>query len=72
MMSFEADDEDEAEEDPTGYHVDYAFREKELEFIERQRGNSENFLFPFGLKFNNDEDMEEGRAIVKALMTEDD
>jgi hypothetical protein len=31
----EADDEDEAEWDPTGHQVDYAFGEKELEFIEK-------------------------------------
>jgi hypothetical protein len=68
----EADDEDEAEWDPAGHQVNYAFGEKELEFIEKQWGNSENFLLSFGLKSYNDEDVEEDKAIVKALMTEDD
>ena len=43
-----------------------------MEFIEKQWGNSENFLLSFGLKSYNDEDVEEGKATVKVLMTEDD
>jgi hypothetical protein len=68
----EADDEDEAERDPTCHQFDYAFGEKELEFVEKQWGNSENFLLLFGPKSYNDEDVEEGKSTVKALMAEDD
>lgn len=65
----EEEDEDE-EWDPTGHQADYAFKHEELEFIEKQWGTSEIFLMSHGLKFYDDEDLEEGRAIVQALMAE--
>lgn len=63
-------DEDEQDWDPTGHQADYAFHHAELEFIEKHWGTSENFLASHGLKFYDDEDLEEGRAIVCALMAE--
>jgi hypothetical protein len=65
----EKDEEGEDEEwDPTGHQADYAFTHEELEFMENGWGTSENFLFSYGLKFYNDEDLEEGKAIARAMM----
>jgi hypothetical protein len=68
----EEEEEDEGGEDeewdPTGHQADYAFTQEELEFMEEGWGTSENFLLSYGLKFHNDEDLEEGRAIAQAMM----
>lgn len=66
------EDEEDDEWDPTGHQADYAFSHDELEFIEKHYGNSEHFLIIHGLKFYDNEDLEEGKAIVKAFMTEDE
>lgn len=63
-------DEEEQDWDPTGHQADYAFKHAELEFIEKHWGTSETFLVTHGLKFYDDGDLEEGRAIVRALMAE--
>ncbi|KAL2128193.1 hypothetical protein VTI74DRAFT_9529 [Chaetomium olivicolor] len=55
-----------------GHFADYNFTEEELEFIEGGWGNSESFMLSFGLKFYNDEDCEEAKVIVKALMAQED
>ena len=77
LMADESNDEEEAEDDedewdPTGHQADYAFKHNELEFIEKHWGTSENFLITHGLKFYNDDDLEEGRVIVRGFMAEDD
>lgn len=67
----EDEDEDESSEkewNPEGHFADYHFSESELEFIEGGWGNSANFMFSFGLKFYDDDDCREAKAIVRALM----
>lgn len=66
----DADEDEDDEWDPTGHQADYAFKAAELEFIEKHWGTSENFLMTHGVKFYDDEDLEEGRAIVRAFMAE--
>ena len=51
-----------------GHMADYNFSEKELVWIEQNYGNSASFLISYGLKFYNDDDCEEGKAIVKVMM----
>lgn len=54
-----------------GHMVDYLFSEKELIWIETHFGNSASFLITYGLKFYDDDDCEEGKQIVQAMMRED-
>jgi len=54
-----------------GHMADYYFSEKELLWIEENYGNSASFLITYGLKFYNDDDCEEGKWIVQAMMTDD-
>jgi hypothetical protein len=68
----EEGDEEEQEWDPTGHQADYAFKHAELDFIEKHWRTSENFLATHGLKFYDDGDLEEGGAIVRALMAQDE
>jgi len=68
------DDEDENEGEDIessleGHMADYHFTDAELEYIEKGYGNSMNFLYSYGLKFYNDDDCEEGRSILKVLMS---
>jgi len=67
----ESDPEDflrELEEDPTSHAADYHFSPKELKWVEKRYGNARNFLVSYGLKFYDDEDCQEGKTILKALM----
>ncbi|KAL2024417.1 hypothetical protein VTK56DRAFT_8228 [Thermocarpiscus australiensis] len=71
----EDDDEDEDEDEefnPEGHFADYHFTDEELDFIENGWGNSEMFMLSYGLKFYKDEDCEEAKAIVRALMADSD
>ena len=68
------DDEDEDEdEDPErsleGHFADFNFSDQELDFIEKGWGDSATFMLSYGLKFYKDEDCEEAKAIVRALMS---
>jgi len=66
----EDEDEDEdSESSLEGHMADYHFTEAELEYIEKEYGNSMNFLYSYGLKFYDDNDCEEGRSILKGLMS---
>ena len=68
----ELEDEDENEDSESsleGHMADYHFTDAELEYIKEGYGNSMNFLYSYGLKFYNDDDCEEGRSILKSLMS---
>ena len=59
----------ELEEDPASHAADYHFSEEELDFIKQGFGHSGNFLRSYGLKFYDDEDCQEGKAIIRAMLT---
>lgn len=65
------EDEEEDEHDFERHLADHHFTEEQLDFIERGYGSSMAFMHSFGLKFYNDEDCEEAKAIVEAFMTDD-
>lgn len=56
------------EEHPESHAADYHFSENELEWIEKHYDYSSNFLMAYGLKFYDDEDCREGKAILQQLM----
>lgn len=62
----------ELEADPTSHVADYHFSEKQLIWIKKYYKHSGNFLLNHGLKPFDDEDCRDGRAIVEAMMQEDD
>ena len=67
------DNEDEFDESELeGHQADYNFTERQLEWIEQNFGNSERFMISYGLKFYDDDDLEEAKAIAQALMDRDD
>ena len=77
------DDEDEEEEeedsflddleaDPMSHMADYKFSIEELDWIKKHYKHSANFLRSYGLKPFDDEDVDEGQSIVKAMMSDDD
>lgn len=55
---------------PDGHMADYHFSEEQLIWIEENYGNSASFLYSHGLKFYKDEDCEEGKEILQAIMRE--
>jgi len=70
----EDEDEDEDEDKDSessleGHMADYHFTDAELEYIKKEYGNSMNFLYSYGLKFYDNDDCEEGRLILKGLMS---
>ncbi|KAL8789939.1 MAG: hypothetical protein Q9195_006600 [Heterodermia aff. obscurata] len=72
------DDEDdgdtflrELEQDPTSHVADYHFSAEELEWIKKNYGHSGNFLFSYGLKPFEDDDCQEGKSIILALMEDE-
>lgn len=54
------------------HRADYNFSLKQLDWIEEYYGNSENFMVLHGLESNNFDDVEEAKAIVDAMMSQDD
>ncbi len=61
----------ELENDPTSHAADYHFSESELNWIKAEFGHSGHFLRCYGLKFYDDEDCREGKAIVQAMIHDD-
>ncbi|KAL8724807.1 MAG: hypothetical protein Q9181_006662 [Wetmoreana brouardii] len=59
------------EEDPSSHAADYHFSADELDWIKKNYGHSANFLLSYGLKFYDDEDFEEGKAIIRAFLCDD-
>jgi hypothetical protein len=64
------DDFDESEFE--GHQADYNFTERQLDWIEKNFRNSEQFMYSYGLKFYDDEDLKEAKAIAEAMMIRDD
>ncbi|EFQ91060.1 hypothetical protein CFE70_001445 [Pyrenophora teres f. teres 0-1] len=64
----ESDDESEFQ----GHQADYNFTDRQLDWIEKNYRNSEQFMISYGLKFYSEEDLQEAQAIVDALMNDDD
>ncbi|KAL8915366.1 MAG: hypothetical protein Q9171_000236 [Xanthocarpia ochracea] len=60
--------ERELEEDPTSHFADRHFSAQELDWIKKNHGHSANFLLSYGLKFYDDEDCKQGKAIVQAFV----
>jgi hypothetical protein len=69
----ESDDkEDEFDESEfEGHQADYNFTDRQLDWIEKNYHNSEQFMISYGLKFYCDEDLQEAKVIVEAMMEED-
>ena len=65
---FESDFLRDLERDPTSHVADHHFSETELDWIEKHYNYSSNFLRSYGLKFYDDEDCREGKAILRTLM----
>lgn len=59
------------ENDPSSHVADYHFSQRELGWIKAHYGHSSNFLVSYGLKFYDDGDCQEGKAIVQAFLSED-
>ena len=79
MMAYDEDIDDddegsdnsflrEMEEDPSSHVADYHFSSIELDWIKAHYGYSSRFLQCHGLKFYDDNDCREGKAIVQARM----
>jgi hypothetical protein len=60
------------ESDLEGHQADYNFTDRQLDWIEKNYRNSEQFMITYGLKFYDNEDLEEAKAIVEAMMDGDD
>ena len=60
------------ESDPASHLADRFFSEPQLDFVEKHYRHSGNFLLMHGLKPFDDEDCEEGVAIVRAFVQEDE
>ena len=80
MEADEDDDEDagsetsferECEENPMSHVADYHFSSGELSWIKKHFKHSGNFMLCYGLKPFDEEDCEEGKATVQALMKDD-
>lgn len=56
----------ELKEDLSSYVTDYHFLEAQLDWIRKHYGHSSNFLLSHGLKFYDDEDCRENKAIIQA------
>ncbi|KAH7114850.1 hypothetical protein EDB81DRAFT_295166 [Dactylonectria macrodidyma] len=69
----EAPSDDEFDDfDPEAHFADHHFSLAELDWINSGYGNSRDFMACFGLKFFNEEDCDEARAIARAMVAEDE
>jgi hypothetical protein len=64
------DDFDESEFE--GHQADYNFTDRQLDWIEKNYRNSEQFMISYGLKFYDDEDLKEAKAVVEVMMNGED
>ena len=75
LRSLMAEDEDEGEEDDEfdyeGHQADYNFSSEQLDWIDKYYGNSEAFMVSYGLKFYDNDDVEEAKAIAQAMINAD-
>lgn len=51
--------------DPEGHQADYNFTQSQLEKMEKQFKNSEEFMLSYGLKFYDDDDLKTARVIAE-------
>ena len=58
----------ELEEDPMSHVADYHFSVEQLDWIKKHYKHSGNFLQSYGLKPFDDEDCQEGKKIVQAMI----
>jgi hypothetical protein len=70
----ESDDQEDgfSESEFEGHQADYNFTHRQLDWIEKNYHNSEQFMISYGLRFYNDEDLQEAKVIVEAMMNGDD
>lgn len=70
----ESDDKEDGfdESEFEGHQADYNFTDRQLDWIEKNYHNSEQFMISYGLKFYDDDDLQEAKVIVEAMMNEDD
>ena len=68
----QVEDDDGSEFDFAGHQADYNFTHKQLDWIEKHYKNSENFMISYGLKFYDNDDLKEAKAIAEAMMRDDD
>ncbi|KAL7813298.1 hypothetical protein V8C26DRAFT_405474 [Trichoderma gracile] len=67
------DEEEEEEEDENDFErhlADHHFDEQQLDWIEKNYRDSATFMYSFGLKFYDDDDCEEAKAIVRSFMSD--
>lgn len=62
------EDSDDDEYEFEGHQADYNFSHRQLDWIERNFKNSEQFMLSYGLKFYNDDDVDEAKAIADYMM----
>lgn len=60
------------EDDLQGHQADYSFSHSQLNWIEKHYGNSESFMISYGLKFYDNDDLEEAKATADAMMAQDE
>ncbi|USP77744.1 hypothetical protein yc1106_05018 [Curvularia clavata] len=68
----EDDEDDGSEFDLEGHQADYNFSAEQLDWIGEHYGNSEAFMISYGLRFYDDDDLEEAKVIADAMMHDDD
>jgi len=61
----------ELEDDPMSHLADYNFSSAELEWIQKHYQHSSNFMLSYGLKPFEQEDCDEAKAIVRAIIEDD-
>lgn len=61
-----------SEEYLMGHMVDYLFDEESLEWIEKNYGNSMNFMYSYGLKFYDNNDCREAQNIAHVMAKPDE
>ncbi|KAJ4364052.1 hypothetical protein N0V83_009507 [Neocucurbitaria cava] len=69
---FDDNEDDFDESEFEGHQADYNFTDRQLDWIEKNYHNSEQFMISYGLKFYDDEDLQEAKAIAEAMMNGDD
>jgi hypothetical protein len=62
---------EEIEKDPMSHMADFNFSAAELKWIKKHYQYSSNFMLSYGLKPYEDDDCEEAKSIIKAMMTDD-
>jgi hypothetical protein len=64
----DADLDAELEAELQGHRADYAFTDGQLDWIEKNYNNTEQFMVSYGLKFYDDRDLELAMGVVETIM----